>query len=146
MQQAIHAIQVDKCTEIGDVLDHAAAHLAGSNLVEKITPLVRALLFDQLSAGEDDILPVQVDLEDLEVIGLTDVLIEILGRLDVDVRRRKESINANADDQTSLDLRFDPTGDNRTLLALEQDILPILLLFSPVEGQDRIGKKWDFLP
>ena len=36
--------------------------------------LLGALLLDELAAGEDDVLAVVVDLDDLEVVGVADVL------------------------------------------------------------------------
>jgi hypothetical protein len=90
VQQAVHAVEIDERTEIGDVLDDALADLAGLNGIEEVATLARALLFDEFAAGQNDVLPLEVDLENLEVVGLADVLIEVLGGLDVDVRRRHE--------------------------------------------------------
>jgi len=70
VEEAVHAVEVDERAEIGDVLDHALADLAGLDGVEQVAALGRALFLDELAAGEHDVLPEEVDLEDLEVVGL----------------------------------------------------------------------------
>ena len=110
VEKAVHALQIDEGTEIGDVLDHALAELAGLDRVEQGAPLVGALLLDQLPTGKDDILALEVDLEDLEVVGLAHVLVQVLGGLDVDVRRRHEGIDPDGDDESALHLGLDPAG------------------------------------
>ena len=90
VKKTVHAVEVDKRTEIGDVLDHTLANLTGLNGVEEALTLVRALFLDKLATGENDILPVEIDFEDLEIVGLANVLIEVLRRLNIDVRSGKE--------------------------------------------------------
>jgi hypothetical protein len=110
VEKAVEAVEVDKGTVVGDVLDGTATNIARLDLLEKIAALFEALLFDQFTAGNDNVLPVRVNLEDFKVIGLANILVQVLGRLDVDLRSRKEGIDANIDDQTPLDLGLDPTS------------------------------------
>ena len=50
----------------------------GWMLLEEVAALVGALLLDELAAGEDDVLAeLEIDLEDLEIVGLADVLIQV---------------------------------------------------------------------
>ena len=63
-------------------------------------------------------------------------MIEVLGGLDVDVRRRHERIDADADDETALDLGLHAAGGHGTLGELRQDVVPILLLLGEVEGEN----------
>ena len=137
VEEAVHAVEVDERAEVGDVLDHALADLAGLDGVKEGAALLRALLLDELAAGEDDVLPLEVDLEDLEVVGLAHVLVEVLGGLDVDVRRRHEGIDADRDDETALDLGLDAAGGDGALGELGEDVVPVLLLFGLVVGQHR---------
>jgi hypothetical protein len=52
------------------------------------------------------------------------------------VRAGQEGVDTHADDETALDLALDATGDDRALLALQKDVLPVLLLLGHVVGQD----------
>jgi hypothetical protein len=139
VEQAVHAVEVDERTEVGDVLDHALADLAGLDRLEEVAALLGALLLDELAAGEHDVLALDVDLEDLEIVGLADVLVEILGGLDVDVRRRHEGIDADRDNETALDLGLHAAGGHGAFRELCQDVIPVLLLLGLVEGDDRVA-------
>ena len=55
---------------------------------EEVLALLAALLLDELAAAEDDVLAVVVDLDDLEVVGVADELLEIFRGDDVDLRSR----------------------------------------------------------
>jgi len=74
-------------------------------------------------------------LENLEVVGLADVLVEVLGGLDVDVRRRHEGVDADRDDETALDLGLHAAGGHGALGELGEDVIPVLLLLGLVVGQ-----------
>ncbi len=97
------------------------------------------LLLDELATGKDDVLAVQVDLENLEVVGLADVLIEVLGRLDVDMRGRQEGVDPDADDEASLHLGLHAPGDDRAFGALLENVFPVLLLLRQVVGDDGVA-------
>src|SRR6185369_8402311 len=112
------------------------ADLAGLDRVEQVAALFGALLLDELAAGENDVLPVEIDFEDLEVVRLADVLIEVLRRLDVDVRRRHEGIDADRDDQATLDLGLYAASSHGAFRKLGENVIPVLLLFGLVEGEN----------
>jgi len=137
VQESVHAVQVDERAEVGDVLDDALAELPRLDGVEERAALVGALLLDQLAAGKDDVLPLKVDLEDLEVVGLAHVLVQVLGGLHVDVRGRHEGVDADRDDQAALHLGLDAAGGDRALGELGEDVVPVLLLLGLVEREDR---------
>src|SRR6185436_983192 len=136
VEQAVHAIEVDERAEVGDVFDDALADLAGLDAVEEIATLAGALFLDELAAGENDVLPLDVNFENLEVVGLPHVLVEILGGLDVDVRRRHEGIDADRDDEAALDLGLDAAGGHGALGKLRENVVPVFLLLGLVEGKD----------
>ncbi len=139
MQETVETVEVDECTVIGDVLDLAATCVAWLDFVKQRTALLHALLFDELAARNDDVLTVEVDLDDLKVICLTDILIEVLRRLNVDLRRRHKGINANADDETALNHGADATLNYRSFFTVFDDFLPVLLLLCFVEGDNRVA-------
>src|SRR5690606_30027029 len=84
VEEAIETIKIDKGTVVGDVLDGAAAEIAWLDIVKQLAALGLALLFDKLATGNDDVLAIAVDLENLEIVGLANILVQILGGLDVD--------------------------------------------------------------
>ena len=136
VEKTVHTVEVDERAEVGDVFDDTLADLAGLDRLEEIATLAGALLFDEFAAGEHDVLPLDVDFENLEIVGLADVLIEVLGGLDVDMRRRHKRIDADADNETALDLGLHAAGGHGTLGELRQDVVPILLLLGEVEGEN----------
>jgi len=98
MEETIEAIEIDKRTVVSDVLNRTTASFTHFNFVKKLTTFDLTLLFDELTTGNDDIFAIKIDLKDFKVVRLADVLIQILGRLDIDLRSRKESVYADADD------------------------------------------------
>ncbi len=139
MEQAIHAIQIDERSEIGDVLDDAFADLPRLDALQQVAALLVPLFLDELPARQDDVLAVQIDLEDLEIVGLAQILVEVLGRLDVDVRCREEGVDPDADDETPLDLGLDAAGNDRALRTFLENVIPVLLLLRQIVGDDGIA-------
>jgi len=72
VEQTVHPGQVDERTEVGEDLDHAFHLIADANGIEELGTLFRALRFDDFPTGEDDVLPVVVDLDDLEFVNVAD--------------------------------------------------------------------------
>ena len=75
VEQAIHAIEIDKRAEVGEILDRALHLVANVHAFEEFLPLFAAFLFDQLAPAQDDIAPVVVDLDDLKIVGVADELL-----------------------------------------------------------------------
>ena len=65
--------------------------VAGVHAFQEFLALFAAFLLDELAAGEDDVLPVVVDLDDLEIVGVADELLQILWRNDVDLRAGRKA-------------------------------------------------------
>ena len=112
MEETVKPVEVNKGTIIGDVLDLAAACIAWHNILEERTAFLYALLFDEFAAGNDDILAVEIDLNDFKVVGLSNVLIEILRWLYINLRGRHKGIDTDTYDQATLNLRAHTTGDD----------------------------------
>jgi hypothetical protein len=74
VQQAVQAVEIDERTEVGDVLDRAFADVARNHLAEQLPAALVALLLDQLAARQNDVLAILVDLNDFEVVVVTDVI------------------------------------------------------------------------
>ena len=136
VQQAVDAVEVDERAEIGDVLDRALADVARGHLGEQLLAAFVAFLLDQFAAGQDDVLPLLVDLDDLEIVGVADVLGEVLGRDDVDLRRGQEGFDADVDEQAAFDDGFDLAGDGAAFVADGEDAFPVLLELGLFLGED----------
>ena len=102
MKETIKAVEVNKGTVIGDVLDLATTCITWLDILEERTPLLYALLFDELTAGNDDILTIKIYLDDFKVVSLSNVLIEILRWLYINLRRRHKGIDTDTYDQATL--------------------------------------------
>src|SRR5262249_45355745 len=93
VQQAVDAAQVHEGAELGDVLDDAAADLAGLDLVEQLLLHLLALVLEELAAADDDVAASLVDLEDLALDGAADVVADVGGPADVHLAGRQEDVD-----------------------------------------------------
>src|SRR5207244_1745583 len=114
VEEAVHSIQIDERTEIGQVLDCAHDAVADFDAVEKLLPFFAALMFDDLAPAQHDIAAIVIDLDDFEIVGVADELLEIFRRNDVDLRGGKKCLDA--------DVHHQPTFHDRLHLALDQSI------------------------
>ena len=78
VEQAVDAVEVNEGAEVGDILDGALADVARGHFGEQLLAALGAFLLDQFAAGQDDVLALLVDLDDLEIVGVADVLGEVL--------------------------------------------------------------------
>ena len=128
VQQAVHALEVDEGAEIGEVLDHALDVVALVDGLEECLALLGALGLDDLAAAEDDVLAVVVDLDDLELVDVTDVFGEVLRRDDVDLRAGQEGLDADVDHEAALDDALDLAFDEPAVVEDLDDLVPVLLV------------------
>ena len=128
MQQAVEAVEVDKRSVIGDILDDAPADVAGLDFREECAALFGALFFDELAAGNDDIFAFRVNFYHLEIVCLPNVLVEVLRGLDVYLRSGQEGVHAYAYDEASLYFALYAAGENCAFLAVGENFFPIFLL------------------
>src|SRR5262249_32893284 len=117
MEQPVQAIEIDKRAEVGDILDGAFADVAGGHFGQQLRPALVPFLFNQLAAGKDDVLPVLIDFDDLEIVGVPHVTLQVPGRNDVDLGGRQEGLDADVDEQTAFDDGLDFAGDGAALVA-----------------------------
>ncbi len=103
---------------------------------QQLRAAVGALLLDQFAARQNDVLPLLVDLDDLEIVGVADERGEVLGRGDVDLRRRQKRLHADVDQQPALDHGLDLAGDGAAFVANGEDLVPVLLELGLFLGED----------
>src|SRR6266850_2686017 len=136
VEEAVEAVEINERAEVGDVLDGAFADVARHHLGEQFLAPFVAFLFNQLPTGEDDVLALLIDLNDLKFVGVGDVLLKVLGRDDVDLRGGKKRLDANVDEQAAFDHGFDFAGNGAAFVANGQDFVPVLLKLGLFLGQD----------
>ena len=128
VEQAIHAIEIDECTEVSQVLDAARDHVADLHAFEELLALLAPLLLDQFAPAENDVLPVVVDLDNLEIVGVADELLQIFRRNDVDLRSRQERFDADVHHQAAFDDRLHLAFDQPVAREDARDLVPILTI------------------
>jgi hypothetical protein len=89
--ESVHAAHIDEETVVGDIGDGAADDLAFLQQRAHLLAQLVALFFEDGPAGNDDVVALAVELEDLELEGLTDQRIEILDRAQIDLRIGQEA-------------------------------------------------------
>ena len=136
VEQAVEAVQVDEGAEIGDVLDRALDRAALLDRAEELRALLRALGLDQLAAGEDDVLALLVELDDLALEGLALVDAQVLRRDDVDLGAGQERLDAHVEHQAALDHGLDLAADQAAVVEDGDDLFPVLLLRGFFLGED----------
>ena len=125
VQQAVDTAEVDKHTEVGDVLDHAAANLAFFEGREDFLALAFQLFLDDDTARDDDVLPHLVDLDDLDRNGTADEGVEVADRLDIHLRTGQEGVDAvQVDHEPALDAADDAAVDDLVIVVLVHEAFP----------------------
>jgi len=136
MQQAVDTVEVHERTEIGDVLDRALAELTDLDFAEQFEFLSAAGFFDDLAAGNHDVLALFVDFKNFDLQGAADVVVEVAHRNDIHLRAGKEGIRADIDDETALDGASDHPFNQAAFFAVVDDMIPLALLFSALLAED----------
>src|SRR5208282_1512827 len=136
VQEAVNAVEINESAEVGDVLDRALADVARGHFGEELLAALGAFLLDQLAAGQDDVLPLLIDFDDLEVVGVAQVLGEVLRGENVNLRGREKGLDADVDEQTAFDDGFDFAGDGAAFVADGEDAFPVLFELRLLLGED----------
>jgi hypothetical protein len=139
VKEAVETVEVNEGTIIGDVFDLATTGVARLDILKQLTALLHTLLFNELATRETTMfLRSRLILMTLKVVGLANVLIEILRRLHIDLRRRHEGIDTDAHDQAALNFGANTTLNDRAFFTVLDDLLPVLLLLGLVERDNRV--------
>ena len=102
---------------------HAVAEV---HVFQEFLALFAALLFDHLAPAEHDVLSVVIELNDFEVVGVADELLQILWRNDIDLRCRQKCFHADVHHQSAFDHRSHLAFDQAVTLENVNDLVPIL--------------------
>ena len=98
------------------------------DVVSDVQRLLGTLGFDDLAAGNNDVFALVVDLDDFELVNITDVLVEVFRRDDVDLRTGKECFDTDIDGKAAFDDALDFAADESAILEHLDDFFPVLAL------------------
>src|SRR5439155_10324696 len=130
MEQTIETVEINKCAEIGDILNRTFANVARYHFIEQFLPALIPFLLDEFAAGKNDVLPILIDLDDLEIVAIADKLLKILGRNDIDLRGGQKSFDPDVHQQAALHDGLYFALHGRTFVGDLEDFVPVLLEFS----------------
>ena len=91
MCEAGYAAEIDECTVVDKALDRAANRLASFERGEDFLFLLSALSFEERTAGKNEALLVDIDLDDLSLDRLADIDGEILDEVEFHLGCRDEA-------------------------------------------------------
>src|SRR5262249_25462089 len=110
VQQAVDAAKVHERAELGNVLDNALANLAWGDFGKQFLLLFLAFIFNEFSPTHHNVPAGFIDLEDFAANFLADVVADVRGPADINLAGRQEDIDADVDEQATLDLASDAAG------------------------------------
>src|SRR5207237_531777 len=137
VEEAIDATEIDERAVLGDVLDDATNDLALFESLEGLGLLLVALLLEEHAARQDDVAALLVELDDLELVGLPDQLVQVADRSEVDLRTREERLDAalDGDREAALHALADGAFDELVAFARAGDLIPDLHLVRLLLGK-----------
>src|SRR6185503_10700333 len=125
VEQSVDATEIDECTEVGDVLDHALPDLVLLELLHQLLALACAFLLENDAAGNDNIPAALIELDDLEVEGLAEQLVDVRNATERDLRTGEECIHSHEiDDDAALDLLDQGAAHRLIVLVGNANALP----------------------
>src|SRR6185437_397429 len=137
VHEAVHAAEVDERAEVDDRRDDALADLALAQRVEERVTHLGLGLLEPGTAGQDHVVAVLVQLDDLGFDFLADVRCQVAHAAHLDQRCRQETAQADVEDETTLDHLDDGAGDDAVLFLDLFDVAPGTLVLSALLGQDQ---------
>ena len=135
VEQTVDAAQVDKGAEIGDVLDRTHAKLTFLQFGEQPLFLFFAFFFNQSAAGDNDVAARFVNFQNDAFNWLADEISNVAGATDVNLGGWQKDVDANIDQQTTLDFAGNFAFDDVALVNLLHDVFPSFDLFSLALGE-----------
>ena len=125
VEQTVESAEVDERPEVRDVLDNAFPHLAGKKLLDQCGALLLALALENDAPRHDDVPPALVQLDDLEIVGVADQVLDVRDPAKRDLGTGEEGVDAHyVDRYTSLDLARQESLHRLVVLERVLDQLP----------------------
>src|SRR5215831_7744105 len=137
VHQAVHAAEVDERAEVDDRGDHALADLALLQRVQEVLAHFRLRLLQPGPAGQDHVVAVLVQLDDLRFDLPAHVRLQVANPPHLDQGGGQEPAQADVQDQAALDHLDDGPGDHAVLVLDLLDRAPGALILGALLGQDQ---------
>src|SRR4051812_2112480 len=137
VHQTVDAAEIDERAEVDDRADDTGADLALGQLVQEVAADSGLRLLQPRTAGEDDVVAVLVELDDLGLERLAHVGLQVAHAPHLDQRRRQEAAQADVEDQAALDDLDDGAFDDLVVVLLLLDRAPGALVLGALLGQDQ---------
>ena len=130
VQKPVKAAQINECTIISDVFHDSFDDCALLEFVEELFLHLFPGLFEDSSAGNDNIVAFLVMFENTEFVAFADQFIEVADRLKIDLGAGQKSGNPNIDGKAAFDLARDYSLDGFILVGNALDLFPDFHPFS----------------
>src|ERR687897_522412 len=137
VHQAVDAAEVDERTEVDDRGDDALADLALLQRLQEGGTHLGLGLLEPGTAGQDHVVAVLVQLDDLGLDLLADVRLQVANPAHLDQRRGQEAAQPDVEDQAALDDLDDSAGDDAVVLLDLLDRTPRPFVLGALLGQDQ---------
>src|SRR5262249_47965328 len=137
VHEAVDAAEVDECAEVDDRADDTLADLALLQRVQEVLANLALGLLKPGPAGQDHVVAVLVQLNDLGLDFLADVRLEVADPAHLDQRGGQEAAQADVPDQAAPDHLDHGAGDHAVLVLDLLDRAPGSLVLSSLLGQDQ---------
>ncbi len=117
VQQTVDAAEVDKRAVVGEVLDHTRQDRAFDQALHQLLALLGVLALDNRATGNDHVVALAVELDDLELELLALEVGRVAHRAHIDQRTGQEGADVlDVDGKAALHLAADAAGDGLALL------------------------------
>ena len=137
MDQSIHATKVHEGTEVDHAGHDALADLARTEVVEELLPLLLLGLLQPRPAGQDHVVAVLVQLDDLGVDRGSDEGLQVTDAAQGHQGCGKEATKSDVNDEAALDDLDDRAGDDPVTLLDLLDPAPGTFVLGTLLGEDQ---------
>ncbi|AGP30645.1 polyribonucleotide nucleotidyltransferase [Corynebacterium terpenotabidum Y-11] len=137
MHQAVDTAEIDEGAEVDDGGHDTLADLALLQLVQELGADLGLGLLEPGTTGQDNVVALLVQLDDLGLDLLANVRLEIPDTTHLDEGGRQEAAQPDVEDEAALDDLDDGTGDRLVLLLELLDGAPGALVLGTLLGEDQ---------
>src|SRR4029453_5329698 len=139
VKQSVDAAQVHEGAVLRDVLDDARDDLALLEGPQRVALLLGVLLFEDRLAGQHDVAPLLVDLDDPHAQLLPAEAVEVAHGAQIDLAAGQEGAPADVHREAALDALDHAAGHDAALLVGALHVVPDLHLLGFFLGQDDVA-------